>query len=203
MKTFEKLLYLDRDFISAAYESNKGYSPETKITKTEGINAGVQIPLFSAGASSIESKTYSVSTIGMLSELEKQLSSYPEFSATDYEFGKSSQICWVNGSLTIEKVVVKRRKHTITFIGKPPEPSDDDKERVIGEECYFSIHSEESNFALVPTKDYFVSGVSSFQELTETVIGPIEMPIKALIRIYSVQTSFKQWVAVPMVIIEP
>jgi len=203
MKVFEKLLYLDRDFISAAYESDKGYSPETKITKTEGINAGVRIPLFSAGASSIESKAYSVSTIGMLSELEEQLSSYPDFSATDYEFGKSSLICWVSGSLTIEKVEVKRRKYTITIIGNPPETSDDDKERLVGDECYFSIHSEEGSFALVPTPDYFMSGLSSFQELTETVIGPIEMPIKALIRVYSVQTSFKQWVAVPMVIMEP
>jgi len=203
MKIFENLLYLDRDFISAVYEVEKGYSPETKITKTEGINAGVRIPLFSAGASSIESKAYAVSTIGMLSELEKQLSSYPEFSATDYEFGKSSLICWVSGKLTIEKVEVKRRKYTITIVGKPSEPSDDEKKRLIAEEFYFSIHSEEGSFALIPTQDYFVSGVSSFHKLAETVIGPIEMPIKALIRVYSAQTSFKQWIAVPMVILEP
>lgn len=66
MKLFERLIYLDRDFVSAAYELEKGYSPETKITKTEGLNAGIAIPLFSAGASSIESKAYSVSTLGIV-----------------------------------------------------------------------------------------------------------------------------------------
>jgi hypothetical protein len=203
MKIFERLLYLDRDFISASYEVEKGYSPETKITKTEGLNAGMRIPLFSAGASSVESKAYSVSTFGMLSELENQLSNYPEFLDSDHKFGKSSLICWVNGNLTIEKVEVKRRKYTITFLGKPSKPGDDDKERLVAEEFYFSIHSDGDSFALIPTPDYFVSGVSSFQELVGTVIGPIEMPVKALIRVYSAQTSFKQWIAVPMVILEP
>lgn len=203
MKIFERLLYLDRDFISASYEVEKGYSPETKITKTEGLNAGIRIPLFSAGASSVESKAYSVSTFGMLSELEDQLSNYPEFLDSDHKFGKSSLICWVNGNLTIEKVEVKRREYTITLLGKPSKSSDDDKERLVAEEFYFSIHSDGDSFALIPTPDYFVSGVSSFQELVETVIGPIEMPVKALIRVYSAQTSFKQWIAVPMIILEP
>lgn len=203
MKIFERLIYLDRDFISATYEVEKGYSPETKITKTEGLNAGLRIPLFSAGASSIESKSYEVSTIGMLLKLENQLSNYPDFSITDHEFGKSSHICWVNGKLTIEKVALKRRKQTITLVGKPSQPSDDDKEKLVAEEFYFSIHSDADSFALIPTQDYFVSGVSSFTELAGTVIGPIEMPVKALIRVYSAQTSFKQWIAVPMVILEP
>ena len=203
MKYFEKLLYLDRDFISAAYEVEKGYSPETKITKTEGLNAGIRIPLFSAGASSVESKAYEISTIGMLSELEEQLLKYPEFSKSDHEFGKSSTICWVNGQFTIDKVEVKRRKYTITIVGKPSEPTDDHKEKLVAEEYYFSIHSGNESFALIPTQDYFVSGVSSFHELAGTVIGPIEMPVKGLIRIYSAQTSFKQFIAVPIVILEP
>lgn len=203
MNIFERLVYLDRDFISATYEVEKGYSPETKITKTEGLNAGMRFPLFSAGASSVESKAYAVSTIGMLSELENQLSRYPKFISADHEFGKSSLLCWVNGKLTIEKVEVKRRKDTITLVGKPLALSADDKEKLVADEFYFTIRSDEDSFALIPTPDYFVSGISSFQELAGTIIGPVEMPVKALLRVYSAKTSFKQWIAVPMVILEP
>lgn len=202
MKNFENLIYLDRDFISAIYEIEKGYSPQTKITKTEGMNAGVRIPLFSAGASSVESKTFAVSSIGMLSELEKYLSSYPQFSDANYEFGNSSLICWVSGSLTVSKLEIKRSTSTITIIGKPPGPSADSKEQLVAEESYFSINSKEGEFALISNQDYFMSGISSFRELTGTVIDLMEIPIKALIRIYSAQTSFKHWIAVPMVIWE-
>lgn len=203
MNIFQRLLYLDRDFISAMFEDETGYSPETKITKTEGLSANARIPIFSAGASSVESKSYSASTVGMLARLEQQLSVFPNFSPDEFSFGKSSLICCINGTLTIEKIVVKRQKYTLTIIGNPSEPDEDNKEKIVAEESYYSIHSENSKFALVPTPDYFTSGVASFRELSGTVVGPLELPVTALIRVYSAQTSFKQWIAVPMVILEP
>lgn len=199
MKHFENLLYLDRDFISAAYEEETGYAPETKITKTDGLNASARIPLISAGASSVESKSYTVSTIGMLAKLENKLSKYPVFSSADFAFGKPSYICWVSGTLTIEKVEVKRSKHTITLIGKPSEHNDNFRDKLIAEEYYFAIHADPDKFALLPTPDYFVSGVATFQELAGSVVCPIELPVKALIRVYSAQTFFKQCIAVPMI----
>ncbi|MFZ4790825.1 MAG: hypothetical protein ACOYMW_08040 [Candidatus Competibacteraceae bacterium] len=198
MKFFEHLLYLDRDFISAMFEDETGYSPETKITKTEGMNASARIPIFSAGASSVESKSYSVSTVGMLAKLEEQLSKFPDFSPDKYNFGNSSLICWIRGKLTIEKLEIKRKNHVETS-----KSDKDNKERIVAEESYYAINSENSKFALVPTPDYFTSGVASFQKLSGTVVGPIELPVKALIRVYSAQTSFQQWIAVPIVILEP
>jgi hypothetical protein len=202
MKIFQRLLYLDRDFISAMFEDETGFYPETKITKIEGLSANARIPIFSAGASSVESKSYSVSAVGMLAKLEQQLSVFPNFSPDKFGFGKSSLICWINGALTIEKIVVKRQKNT-TIIGNPTEPNEDNKEKIIAKESYYSIQSENSKFALVTTPNYFTSGVASFQALSETVVGPLELPVRALIRVYSAQTSFKQWIAVPMVILEP
>jgi len=203
VKLFEKLIYLDRDFISAMYETEMGYSPETKITKTEGLNASARIPLISAGTSSVESKSYAISTIGMLEKLKNKISAYPEFLGAEYQFGSSSVICWAKGILSINKVEVKRSKSTITIVGKPMENPEDYRDKLIAEEYYFSLQSNESKFALLPTPDYFSSGVSAFQDLANTVVGPIELPVKALVRVYSAQTNFKEWLSVPMVILEP
>lgn len=203
----DSLIYLDREFISAKYEQFSGRSAETRITKSEGLNASARLPIFSAGASSIESKSYTVSSIEMLSRLSPKLSEYEEFN--EYEFGKPSIICWIYGKLTIEKIEAKRSKSTLTFVGNPKSaenisaglpPSYHDE--LIGEETYYSVHTNTENFALIPTPDYFVSGVASFRDLADTVVGPIEIPVKALIRVFSVQTSFKQWVTVPIVIHE-
>ena len=155
MKLFEKLIYLDRDFISAMYETEMGYSPKTRITKTEGLNASARIPLISAGASSVESKSYAISTIGMLEKLEDKVANYPNFPETEYHFGNPSVICWANGILSINKIEVKRSKSTITIIGKPKSNPEDYKDKLIAEEYYFSLEANDSKFALLPTPDYF------------------------------------------------
>jgi hypothetical protein len=74
---------------------------------------------------------------------------------------------------------------------------------LIAEEYYYAISAQTGRFALIPISDYFSSGVASFRELADTVIGPIELPVKALLRVFSAQTSFKEWLAVPLVIFEP
>lgn len=116
--------------------------------------------------------------------------------------GDSSLICRISGTLFIERLEIKRKKFTVTILGKPSKPTDNE-EKLIAEESYFSIHTGNDNFALLPTLDYFVSGISSFQELSGTVIDTMEIPVNALIRVYSAQTSFNQMIAVPLVILEP
>jgi len=203
MNLTDKLVYLDREFVSNLYEDEFGYSPETKITKTEGMRASAIIPLFSAGASSVESKSYSKSTVEMCKSLTARLKGYKNFSDCNHDFGHSSSICWVDGILTINKVEVKRRTHEISVFGEPDGPCLDNKERFVAEEFYFAVHSEAGEFALLPTEDYFASGVAAFKGLARTVVGPIELPVSVLIRVFSAQTSFKQWMSVPLIIVEP
>ncbi|MFC1832427.1 hypothetical protein ACFL0S_10465 [Thermodesulfobacteriota bacterium] len=196
MKTpyFEKLLYLDRDFISSKYELDEGVSPNTVISRTEGLKAGANVYLFSGGVSSSESKNYTTSTINMLQRLENSLMKYPEFRIDDFKLGSPSQICWVTGNLTIDHV--KRTR------------SSGGQEEILGEESFFSLYCDEENgepklkFALVPTEEYWVSGLSSFQGLIKNVIGPIALPVKALLRVYAAYTAAKQWMAVPLVMME-
>lgn len=204
MKTshFEKLLYLDRDFISSKYEYEEGIAPNTTISKTESIKAAAKAFLFSGGASASESKIYKLSTIGMLQKLEKKFEEYPEFNSSDFKLGLPSQICWIEGNLTIHTVQRTRHTSTITLIGPPQKDTQKKGPELLGEESYYAVEAQKYKFALVPTVEYWVSGVAAFQDLIDNVIGPLDIPVKALLRIYAAQTSFEQWMAVPIVIKE-
>lgn len=199
---FEKLLYLDRDFISSMYEYEEGVSPDTTISKTESVKAAVKAFLFSGGASASEIKSYKISTIGMLRKLEKAIKNYPAFDISDFKLGTPSKICWVDGNLTIDYVERTRETVSIALLGKPQNKENGNKKEKLGEESYFAIYDKEAKFALVPTEEYWVSGVSAFQGLIKNVIGPIDIPIRALLRIYAAHTPYNQWMSVPLLIVE-
>ncbi len=204
MKTplFEKLLYLDRDFISSKYEYEEGVAPDTIITKAESISAAAKAFLFSGGASASESKNYKISTIGMLQKLENKFEKYPYFDSSAFKLGSPSQICWIEGNLTIDKVKRTRHTTTITLIGPPKKDKENKGPELLGEESYYAVEAEKYKFALVPTVEYWVSGVAAFQDLIDNVIGPLDIPIRALLRIYAAHTDFEQWMAVPIIIKE-
>lgn len=202
VKYFEKLLYLDREFIASMYEYQEGYSPETIISKTESIKAAARALMFTGGASASESKSYKISTIGMLQKLEKPLRNYPGFEQNDFKLGSSSQTCWVNGNLTIDHIERTRETKTLIRIGNPQEKDKGNSKEKLGEESFFSLYEKKAKYALVATEEYWVSGLSSFQNLIKNVIGPIDIPIKALLRVYAAHTPFEQWIAVPLIMIE-
>lgn len=172
------------------YEEEKGITPNTVISRSESLNASAKIPLFSGGASTTESKSFSISTVGMLKELFPILEKYPQYNKEEHKMGLSSFICWAEGALTIHGV------ERTSGVGE--------KKIILGKENYFALvaEGEKSTLAIVPTKEYWASGVSTFQTLIENVIGPIEMPVKMLVRIYSAETSFDEPMAVPVLIID-
>lgn len=198
----DNVLYLDKEFISLKYEEIEGVNPDTKISKSESMNALVRIPLFSGGASATESKIYSISTMKMLHKLSAHLSKYQEFEADNFSLGKHSRTCWIEGNLRIHTIKRTRYTSSITIFGPPPEKSEKKGPEVLGEESYYAIESKKYKFALVPTELYWTSGVAAFQDLIDNVIGPLDIPVRALLRIYAAKTSFEQWMAVPLIIQE-
>lgn len=199
----DQLLYLDKDYISSIYEANTGTSSETKITRAESVTAGVRIPLFSGGASSHESRSYSVSTTLMLHGLMSKLEQIPSFSGTDIAVGKKSATRWVDGSLSLFEVILKTKTHTTTLIGKPKEAENQSEEKVVGKETYFGIHSNTGDkFALITSSECFVSGLDALAKLNGTVVAQVSIPVRALLRIYAARSSFSEWIAVPLVVIE-
>ncbi|MAQ99347.1 MAG: hypothetical protein CMI00_02295 [Oceanospirillaceae bacterium] len=198
----ERLLYLDREFISSLYESEKGVSPQSIITRTEGLNAGVQIPLFSANASSVESKAYSVSAIQMFKELKSDILTYENFNSAIFEYKQASMTCWVTGVLSATSVEVSRSRRTFTLIGESMRQRPERKE-LVKKESYWQLSSEdEQKFALITNKEYFSSGVEKFPDLVGSVINHLAFPVKALVRVYSARSSFEEWIAVPLLIEE-
>ena len=200
----ESLIYLDRDFVAGAFEALKGHAPLTQITKNEGMSAGAKVPFFSAGLSASETRSFSVSTFGMLVQLLPEFEKYPEHSVPPVGKTEPSRIGWIEGELSVFKVVVRQDSNEHDQIGVPgsgPRPyCDPEKES----ETYFAIRTAQGRLkiALITTPDYFSSGVGSLLKLYETVLEAVSIPVRALVRVYDATTTFKEWVGVPLVVYE-
>lgn len=196
----EKLIYLDSEFVSRLYESEFDYSPKTQITRTEGIQASASFAILSGGGNSSESRSYGISSLEMLDKLQNRLLKYPDFEALDYKMDLPSTYCWIEGSLGISKIKVTRTMQTITLIGKPDQNRSAKNEEFLGEEAFFSFKSSDANFALSPTDQYFMSGIAAFKGLTHLLVDKLSLPSRALVRVFSANTSFGEWIATPLVI---
>ncbi|WP_345853327.1 hypothetical protein [Shewanella algae] len=198
---FEKLLYLDNDYISSTYEEIKKLSPETQITKTEGMNAGISAAFLSAGAKSIESKSYKISILQMLTEIYPYLKDKNNFDPLTHNVGETSKFVWVTGYMSIYETSVTRRKHTLSF-GMNAGSSSTEPELIAKEE-YFAIYDDNDNrFSLITTTEYFTSGIDSLIGLRKTIANEILFPVKALLRVLPVKSSSNEWASIPLVIVE-
>lgn len=198
----EELLYLDREYISNQYELITGTSPSVIICKTEGLTAAMRIPILSSGISSVESKSFELSTISMLIKISEELDKKPSYDSITHKVGKTSSYCWVNGYMTVRKVTLKRNRHTLTLIGQQND-NNSSMEEISSEEGYFSIRdSNECRFSLLTKNDYFNSGIDSIIDFTGTRANEILFPIRALIRVLPVKSGFGEWLSVPLLIFE-
>ena len=199
----ESLIYLDREYISNFYEIYEGKSPDTEIVRTETIKAGVSIPLFSGGAASTESKKYTISSLQMLQRVLPKLEVFGQVEHSQIQLGKHSITGWVEGNFTVERTV-KKQSEKREFSGRPHRPNlVIPYDPVIGEQTYFGISfGNQGSLALITSPEYFVSGFDAFIKLSEVVLDRLNIPVRALVRIYSANTEFGQWLATPLYIYE-
>lgn len=205
LQLLHRLIYLDRDFITGAYEEIKGEAPTTQITKHEGMTAGAKVLLFSAGVSAVETKTFAVSSLGMLRALMPDLELAPNLSSKSMSQKSSSAIGWITGHLTIFKVEVTRQGKEHNQLPKTSErrtlPSP--YKQTVASETYFAIHNQDGlKLALVTTADYFSSGLNTLTSLYETVLCETSIPVRALVKVISSRSTFDEWIGIPMVILE-
>ena len=78
------LIYLDVEFVALRYEEITGDAPSSQFTKTEGMKAGLKIPVLSAGVHTQETRSYQLSSLGMLKKIWGDLSKYPSFDKSIY-----------------------------------------------------------------------------------------------------------------------
>lgn len=184
------LIYLDRDFIADLYEVTTGKSPATTITKNQGKKAGAGISVFSAEVSAQETRSFKVSTFEMLSHTWKKLESESIIDPAIFASGMKSRYGWFEGELTVFKA-----KSSVQKSGKPPE--------VTAESEHFLIRqSPTAALSLITTPEYFSSGLGTLVKLQETVLKEMSIPVRALVRVLAAHGHFKQWIAIPLVLLE-
>lgn len=184
------LLYLDRDFIADLYEVTAKESPSTTITKNQGKKAGASIPIFSAEVSAQETRSYKISTLEMLSYTWDELNSEPTIDPGCFAPGMKSLYGWFVGELSVFQA-----KSSVHRSGSADE--------VLAESEHFHIRQSPSvALSLITTPEYFSSGLGTLVKLQKTVLEEMSIPVRAYVRVVAAHDHFKQWIAVPLVLLE-
>jgi len=97
----QDLLYLDPEFVSMLYEEVTGEQPFSEISKTESMDAGASVTLFSAGVRSEETKTYKLSTMQMFKSISPELEKFPRVEISSIKSARAGRIAWTEGTLQI------------------------------------------------------------------------------------------------------
>lgn len=188
-KLLDSLVYLDRDYVSSAYEAITGTPSSTQITKTEAKKAGAGIPVFSAEISAGETRSFQLSSVAMLDHLLESFSKYPEVGPNWGTRGKASKIAWFHGYMSVFMIKLSRDVSG--------------EKTVVAAEKYFGIRrSDGLKLALLTTPEYFTSGFDSLIKVYDTVLGEHSFPVAGLVRVLPAKTDFKEVIAVPLVIYE-
>lgn len=184
------LIYLDRDFIADLYEVTTGKSPATTITKNQGKKAGAGISVFSAEVSAQETRTFKVSTFEMLLQTWPKLELEPAIDTALFEPGMRSRYGWFEGELSVFTA-----KSSVQKTGQEPE--------VTAESEHFHVRqSPSSALSLITTPEYFTSGLGTLVKLQETILKEMSIPVRAYVRVLAAHDHFKQWIAIPLVLLE-
>lgn len=185
----QRLIYLDSAYISDLYEAITGTAPETVITRNQGKKAAAGIPVFSAEISAQETRSYTVSTLQMLREALPELDKDADLDLSAPPVKATSQYGWIEGELSAFS-----NRH---FVQKK------EGEETLATEKMYHIHvDQKTKVALMTTPEYFSSGMDSFARLQGVLVKEISIPIRAYVRLTSVQAWSGQLVAIPYAILE-
>jgi hypothetical protein len=178
----DKLIYLDAEFISAKYEEIKKVNPATQLTRTEGLKAGISVPMLSAGAHTQETKSFSISTRQMYQEISKDIEKYPNFEPERFENHKGTKIVWLEGEITIAEWVGSQDK--------------DDRYE------FYELGIDNKRVAFLTHREYFASGFSEVFEASTALKGNISIPVRVLARVMWYVETAKNYTACPYLIFE-
>lgn len=175
----KSLIYLDREYIADLYEVSTGQSPDTTITKNQGKKAGAAIPVFSAEVSAQETRSFKVSTLGMLAHTWAALVAEPDLDSNSFAPEMISQYGWFSGELTV-------------YQAKSSVAQPDGTKEVLAESEHFQIRqSPTSSLSLITTPEYFLSGLGTLVKLQKTMLKKMSIPARAFVRVMAAQDHMK------------
>ena len=177
----DRLIYLDLEFISRKYEAHFGQDPATKITKQEGCTAGLKALFATAGISTQESRTYSVTSRQMLHNLWAHLiETYPLFE--NFQNYQGTKLVWMQGELTLAEWTPSGSKRK-------------------GFE-FFQLNNGVQRTAFLADKSYFSAGFAEVFDASMALKGNIGIPVYCLARVMWNVEAAMNYVACPYIITE-
>lgn len=186
--TYDKLLYLDAEFISSKYEEIAKVSPATQFTKTEGMKAEGGVPFLKADIHTQETRTFTKSSVQMIKDIYKDLAEYPRFSEIGYEDNLKTRICWVSGMFTLGAW----KKHD----------SNSEKEELRMFEIWAKGEPHPGHFSLVVQPENFKSNVEAFLTIDSVLTGGIGIEVTALVKVLFHAEKLSSHIACPYLIVE-
>lgn len=177
----KQLVYSDVEFISLKYEEITKESPTSQLTKMEGMKAGLGIPIVSAGVHTQETKSYQLSSLGMLNKIYSELIKYPAYDLENYKEIKKPTIVWVKGVITVSCWKKGEEKYD-----------------------YFQLYSTpgKADFYLMMKPEYTNSGYDTLLNISPVVHDNIQIPVFALLKILYFTTTTKTYISTPYLIME-
>lgn len=177
----DHLVYLDLEFVSRKYEEFSGTNPSEQIIKQEGASTGLKAFFATAGLSTQESRSYSITSREMLHNLWSSLfENYGDFD--NFENYKGTRIAWMKGDLTLGEWRNPEKKET-------------------GYEFYQLNHNSQRTAFLADTS-YFSAGFAKIFGASPALKGNISIPVICLARVMWHVEDARNFVACPYVIVE-
>jgi len=162
-------IYLDIAFIVETYESTLKEKAPVTISRSENIQGGISAGLFNAGASTTETKVYSIDGAQMFKKVEHQLRKLPKIEQRETPQSKLPEYFWADGVLGATG--------TSTMRG----------EESYGRDGYFSLYSDleedRKSIALVVNDSYFSTGYDQIRPKLMTYCQGFGVGVTGLFRL--------------------
>ena len=148
------------------------------------MKAGLGIPVLSAGIHTQETRSYQLSSLGMVKKIWGSLEEYPSFDKNIHSTIGKPQIVSVQGHITV------------SIWGNPKDKDE--------KYTYFQMLDDKDNtdFSLVTKAEYTSSGYDSLFEVSPAIQNNINIPVSALVKILYYSTVGKSYVSTPFLIVE-
>lgn len=185
---YDKILYLDADFISSKYEEVTKVSPSAQFSRAEGMKAGGGLAFLKADVHTQETRTFTKSSVQMFQEIQKDLAKYPKFCEVGHVDNLRTQISWVSGLFTIG--------------GWKTKDPDTKTEQFKVFELFSKEEPHPASFSLVVQPENFKSNVDAFLTIDSILTGGIGFEVKALVKILYYADKVSSYISCPYVIVE-
>lgn len=179
----ERLVYLDADFISSAYEEIKDVSPKTQFTKMEAVGAEGGLPFLKADLHSQESKTFSLSSTQMLKAIHDDLEGFPKFQPDTFSNDLGSQVVWIDGRLSSGRWTV----------------SNDPEESAYH---LFQVTANDAHFSLISQPEYFLASIGALLRAPIVLRRNLAFNVRLFGRILYFVEGIQTYVLCPYLIME-